>query len=104
MPFEWFKGILFENGIRHIHNSLKRQKMPKRVKMLTSKWHRKEENLLTHQLRSLKFIRFVENNFLSRTMEGGDFRQCPLLGPKVILTAPNWHNAQLDHVLYKIRP
>ena len=46
--------------------------------------------------------------FLLRTMGkgggGGKLRLCPLLGPQDILTGPNWHNAQLDHVFYKIRP
>ena len=32
-----------QNGTKKKHNYLKRQKMPKRVKMLTSKWHQKEE-------------------------------------------------------------
>ena len=92
----------------YVHNYLKRQKKPKRIKMLTSKWHRKEENFFTHHFRSLKCIRFVENNFfVAHKREGGwgrNFRLCPHLGPQVILTWLNWQNAQLDHVFYKIRP
>ena len=76
--------------------------------MLTSKWHQKEENFFTLHFRSLKCIRFAENNlFLLRTMgKGGgrEFKTMSLLGPQDILTGPNWHNAQLDHVFYKIQP
>ena len=90
----------------NLHNYLKRQKMPKRIKMLTSIWHQKEENLLTHHFRSLKCIRFVKNNFFvtNNGEGGGNFTLCPLLGLQGILTGPNWHLAQLDHVFYKIRP
>ena len=48
-----------------------------------------------------------EQFYLSRTNGEGwgrNFRLCPLLGHQGILTGPNWHNAQLDHVFYKIRP
>ena len=38
--------------------------MLKRVKLLTSKWHGKEENFFIHPFRSLKCIRFVENKFV----------------------------------------
>ena len=79
--------------------------MPKRVKMLTSKWHRKEENFFVYPFRSLKCIRFVENNFFCHEQWGRReryFRLCPLLGPQGILTGPNWHSAQLDYVFYKI--
>ena len=149
--FEWFKGILFENGRRYaksdntiqkglkeriqkhiqhvqiegkisvrqsnllyplygvyVHNYHRRQKMPKRVKMLTSKWHKKEENFFTHHFRSLKCSRLAENIFFCCEQwgkrGGGCLRLCPLLGPHDILTGPNWHNAQLDHVFYKIIP
>ena len=56
--------------------------MPKHVKMHTSKWHRKEENFFTHHSRSLKYVRFVENNSFCQKQwgrgGGGDFRLCPL--------------------------
>ena len=46
------------------------------------KMAQKEENLLTHQIRSLKCIQFVENNFLlSRTMERGGERNLRLMSP-----------------------
>ena len=46
--------------------------MPKRVKILTSQWHRKQENFFTHHFRSLKCIRRVENNFfVANSGEGG---------------------------------
>ena len=52
----------------YVYNYLKRQKMPKRVKIFTSKWHRKQQHLLIHPFRSLQCIRFVEkNSFLSWT-------------------------------------
>ena len=81
--------------------------MPKCVKILHSKWHLKEENFFRHHFRSLKCIQFVENKFfVANNGEGGrrKFRLYPLLGLQGILTRPNWHNAQLDHVFYKIRP
>ena len=68
--------------------------MPKRVKMITSKWHRKEENFLIHtsfQVPQNAFglsrtILFVANN-----VEGGgrNVRLCTRLGPQGILTGPN---------------
>ena len=48
-----------------------------------------------------RIIFFVANNGEGG---GGNFRLCPILGPQGILTGPNLHNAQLDHVFYKIRP
>ena len=66
--------------------------MPKHVKMLTSKWHKKAENVFVHPLRFLEFIRFVENNcFFLRTMGKGNIRRCLLEGPQGIFTGPNWH-------------
>ena len=74
----------------YVYNYLKRQKMPKRVKIFTSKWHRKQQHLFIHPFRSLQCIRFVEKNFfvaisLSEPIlceEGGmNFQLCPLLPP-----------------------
>ena len=40
--------------------------------MLTSTWHIKEENFLTHNFRSLKCVWFVEKNFfVAYNGEGG---------------------------------
>ena len=87
----------------YVYNYLKRQKMPKRVKIFTSKWHREQQHLFIHPLRSLQCIRFVEKNFfvankltrayLCKERGGGgmNFQLCPLLGPPGILTGPNWH-------------
>ena len=85
----------------YVYNYLKRQKIPKSVKIFTSKWHWKQQHLFIHPFRSLQCIRFVEKNFLSRTSlpepilckeRGGmNFQLCPLLGPPGILTGPNWH-------------
>ena len=84
----------------YVYNYLKRQKMPKRVKIFTSKWHRKQQHLFIHPFRSLQCIRFVEKNFFVANKltepilyeEGGvNFQLCPLLGPPWILTGPNWH-------------
>ena len=47
----------------YVYNYLKRQKMPKRVKIFTSKWHRKQQHLFIHPFRSLQCIRFVEKEF-----------------------------------------
>ena len=47
----------------YVYNYLKRQKMPKRVKIFTSKWHRKQQHLFIHPFRSLQCIRFVEKKF-----------------------------------------
>ena len=63
--------------------------MPKCVKMFTSKWHQKQQHFVIHPLRTLQCIRFVENNFLSRTSlpepilsgEGVNFQLRPLLPP-----------------------
>ena len=47
----------------YVYNYLKQQKMPKRVKIFTSKWHRKQQHLFIHPFRSLQCIRFVEKKF-----------------------------------------
>ena len=76
--------------------------MPKRVKMLTSKYHRKDENFFIHpfihldpQMHPVCREQII---FRDRLGRGGDSRLCLLQGPQGILTGPNWHNAQLDHV------
>ena len=61
----------------------------KRVKLLTLKWHRKEENFFTYQFRSLKCIRFVENNFfVANNREGG--------GEEFETLLPFWAPGHLD--------
>ena len=50
----------------YVYNDLKRQKMPKRVKFFTLKWHRKQQHLFLHPFRSLQCIRFVEKNLFCR--------------------------------------
>ena len=47
----------------YVYNYPKRQKMPKRVKMFTSKWHRKQRHFFIHPFLSLQCIRFVGRNF-----------------------------------------
>ena len=86
----------------YVYNYLKRQKMPKRVKIFTSKWHRKQQHLLMHPFRSLQCIQFVEKNFFCREQAyqslsyvrkggGGEFSTMPPSGSPGILTGPNWH-------------
>ena len=59
--------------------------MPKRIKMLTSKWHRKEENCFTHHFRSHKCIQFIEFQFFlvvsNREGGGGILDYVPFWGP-----------------------
>ena len=58
----------------------------KRVKMLTSKWHREKENFITHYFRSLKYIRLVKNILVGIIGKGGlHLRLFPLLRPKDVL-------------------
>ena len=75
----------------YVYHYLKRQKMPKRIKIFTSKWHRKQQHLLIHPFSSLQCIRLVENNFfcreqayqsLSYVRKGGwIFNYAPFWGP-----------------------
>ena len=77
----------------YVHNDPKRQKMPKRVKMFTSKWHRKQRHFFIHPFRPLNAFGLSGGNFLSRTSlaqrilsgEGGWIfnysGNFPLLGP-----------------------
>ena len=53
----------------------------KRVEMIISKCHRKEEHFFTHHFESLKCIRFVENNFCRERSGGGGLDHDPFLGP-----------------------
>ena len=67
----------------NVYKYLKRQKRPKRVKMLISKWYRKQEYFFIHPFRSFQCIGFVKKHFfLSRIMGRvvGDFRLCLLSG------------------------
>ena len=85
----------------YVYNYPKLQKMPKRVKMFTSEWHRKQRHFFIYPFRSLQCIWFVRRKFfLSRTSlpepilsgEGGlNFQLFLLLGPPCIFTGPNWH-------------
>ena len=85
----------------YVYNYLKRQKMPKRVKIFTSKWHGKQQHLFIHFLdhsnafglsRRIFFCREQAYQSLSYVRKGGmNFQLCPLLGPPGILTGPNWH-------------
>ena len=86
----------------YVYNYLKQQKMPKRVKIFTSKWHRKQQHCSYILLDHSNAFGLSRRIFLSRTSlpepilceEGGgglNFQLCPLLGPPGILTGPNWH-------------
>ena len=87
----------------YVYNYPKRQKMPKRVKMFTSKWHRKQQHFFIHPFRSLQCIWFlgrkffVENKLTKAYLKWGrgggglNFQLFPLLEPPCILTGPNWH-------------
>ena len=80
-------NLLYPKYGVYVHNYWNRQKMLKRIKMLTLKWHQKEENFFAHHFRSLKCIRFVENKFFCREGGGGVLNlldYSPLLGPQGI--------------------
>ena len=47
----------------YVYNYPKQQKMPKRVKMFTSKWHRKQRHFLIYPFTSLQCIWFVGRKF-----------------------------------------
>ena len=98
----------------YVYNYLKRQKMPKRVKIFTSKWHREQQHLFIHPLRSLQCIRFVEKNFfvankLTRAYlckeRGGD--EFSIMSPSGAPWNFDWTklaHAQLGYGAYNIRP
>ena len=55
----------------------------------TSKWHRKQDQFFIHTFRSFQRIRFVKKQIIpvankGEGWEGGNFRLCPLLGPRAI--------------------
>ena len=86
----------------YVYNNPKQQKMPKRVKMFTSKWHRKQRHFFIHPFTSLQCIWFVGRKFFVenkltraylkwRRGGGVNFQLFPLLGPLCNLTGPNWH-------------
>ena len=90
------------------------QKMPKRVKMFISKWHRKQRHLLIHRFRSPQCLGFVGRICLSRTSlqqpilseEGAEFSALSLLGP-LAFWLHAWTKlalAQLGYGAYNIRP
>ena len=89
-----------------MHDNLKQQKMQKRVKCFLRDGTESKKT-------SSHIILDSSNAFgLSRTIfsvpnngeVGEEFKTMPPSGVQSILTGPNWHNVQLDHVFYKIRP
>ena len=92
----------------------KRQKMPKRVKMFTSKWHRKQRHFFIHPFRSLQCIWFVgrkffvENNlyraYLNWGRGGGEFSTIPPFGAPLHFDWTKLAHAQLGYGAYNIRP
>ena len=88
--------------------------MPKRVKIFTSKWHRKQQHLFIHPFRSLQCIRFVEKKFfcreqayqsLSCVRKGGDeFSIMPPSGAPWNFDWTKLAHAQLGYGAYNIRP
>ena len=80
--------------------------MPKCVKMLSSKWHRKQEHFFIHSLKITMHSVCQETIFFCRKQlgNGGDviLDYVPLWAPGN-LTGPNWHTSHLDNVSNKIR-
>ena len=78
----------------YMYNNPKQQKMPKRINMFTSKWHRKQRDFFIHPFTSLQCIWFVGRNFfvknkLTRALLSGEkggmnFQLFPLLGSLAI--------------------
>ena len=79
---------------RNMYNYPKRQKMPKRVKMFTSKWHRKQRHFFIHPFRSLECI---------LRGEGGIFNNSPFWDPLHFDWTKLAH-AQLGYGAYNKRP
>ena len=96
----------------YVYNNPKRQKMPKRVKMYTFKWHRKQRHFFIHPFKSLQCIWFVGRNFFSKTSlpepiwigEGGGwiFNYSPFWGP-LHFDSTKLAHAQLGYGAYNIR-
>ena len=81
----------------YVYNYPKQQKMPKRVKMFTSKWHRKQRHFFIHPFTSLQCIwfvgrkLFVENKLTRAYLKWGKgggglwiFNYSPFWGPLAI--------------------
>ena len=66
--------LLYPKYEVYVYRYLKRQKRPKCIKMLTSKWYRKQEYFFIHPFKSFQCIRFVKKHFFCRKQrEGGGF-------------------------------
>ena len=80
--------------------------MPKCVKMLSSKWHRKQEHFFIHTFFYHFYAFGLSRNIFfcrkQRRHEGGILDYVPLWAPGN-LTGPNWHTSHLDHVSNKTR-
>ena len=92
-----------------------RQKMPKHVKMFTSKWHRKQQHFFIHPLRSLQCIWFVEKKFFGPNKftraylmwgrgGGGEFSTMPPFWAPWNFDWTKMAYAQLGYGAYYIRP
>ena len=66
-------NLLYPKYGVYVYNDKKQQKMPKRVKMLTSKWHRKQDHFFIHPFRSFQCLRFVEKQFFDANNGEGGF-------------------------------
>ena len=97
-----------------MYNYRKRQKMPKRVKMFTSKWHPKQRHFFIHPFRSNAFG-LSGGNILSRTClpepilsgeggGGGEFSTIPSFGAPLHFDWTKLAHAQLGYGAYNIRP
>ena len=64
--------LLYPEHKVYAYNDLKWQEMPKRVKMLTSKWHQKQEHFFIHTFRSFRCIQLVKKQiFMLQTIGKG---------------------------------
>ena len=85
--------------------------MPKRVKMFTSKWHRKQRHFFIHPFRSLQCIwfvgrkYFVENKLTRAYLKwgrGGEFSTIPSFGAPLHFDWTKLAHAQLGYGAYNM--
>ena len=97
----------------YVYNYPKQQKMPKRVKMFTSKWHRKQRHFFIHPFTSLQCIWFVGRKFFVKNKltraylkwgKGGEFSTIPPFGAPLQFDWTILAHAQLGYGAYNIRP
>ena len=104
MPFECFKGILFENGRRYAKSANTIQKGQNASKCLLRNGTDRKKTSSHIILDPSNAFGFSRTIFCRKQWGKGGILDHVLFWAPGHFTGPNWDIAQLDRIFYKIRP